>query len=111
MHAVANGFYQLAGCVEGAFGKRYHSGNSKQHFGSEYRCPTQEECIASTARYLRVTEARVREIRSLCLSDTTQSPKALFAQWIDTLRPQWKREAEAGIALIHELNASTAIAA
>lgn len=140
MHATANGFYQLAGSVEGNFGERYHAGNSERHFPitppegkawltTEYRFPTMEECVTSTAEYLRISEAQVRAIREEVIaafkagSDTVAtsevvSPaaekartkagnaaaKARWSAFIDTLRAQWQAEAEAGLALIRELS-------
>jgi len=139
MHAVANGFYQLAGAVEGHFGERYHSGNSERHFpitpapetpwkNTEYRYPTKEEALVSCVEYLRAPLADIQLVRQQCQEAFTQgaasvatSPevssaaeeartkagnaaaKARFALFIDTLRPRWKAEAEAGLELLREL--------
>lgn len=139
MHAVANGFYHLAGATAHHFGEQYHGGNSKQHFPitppegktwptTEYREPTADECLATTAKMLRVDLDDVRTILAACEAAfkaganivagsevvTPQAEKArgkagnakaeeVFAAWCDTLRPGWKAEAEAGLALIKRL--------
>src|SRR3990167_8710708 len=46
-HALANGFYLLAGAFPGPLGERYHAGNS-------YRNPTPDECLSSFAKLWRV---------------------------------------------------------
>jgi hypothetical protein len=78
MHAVANGFYQLAGSVPGNFGERYHSGNSERHFPvtpppdspwkyTEYRYPTMDEALQQCADYLRIDLSDAEVIRDECV--------------------------------------------
>ena len=59
-HADANGWYYLAGYFGGA-GQAYHVGNSNQHFGTEYRRPTQDECLAIWAKHARIPVAEAKE--------------------------------------------------
>jgi hypothetical protein len=141
MHAVANGYYDLAGSIPGNLGEQYHRGNSKMNFPlpagkidpanpwvtTEYRTPTHDECLAMLAEHLRIPLERAKRIRDEvataynkaadgeCLSTelpqarqerhraASSMAKAVFAVFCDTLRPQWKAEAEAGVALIREL--------
>lgn len=120
MHAEANSFYQLAGSVGHHFGEQYHGGNSERHFpitpapetqwrDMEYRMPTKDECLTITAEYLRISEDQVRAIREEVIQafdmGGNAAAKARWAQFVDTLRPQWKAEAEAGLALIRSLSA------
>jgi hypothetical protein len=78
MHATANGFYQLAGSVPGAFGERYHSGNSERHFpitpdpstpwkNTEYRMPNEREALEGFAEYLRLPIDEAEQIRAACI--------------------------------------------
>lgn len=98
MHAVANGFYWLAGNAPHHFGVRYHGGNDR----------TAEECKQICMEYLRISEDEFAAI----LNDTLQcwhdlesatSAELVFSIAVDALRPRWKAEAEAGLALIRKL--------
>ena len=74
MHAVENGWYSLAGALDG-FGARYHAGNSKRHFPceapadkpwqtTEYREPTVDECLQIFADHCRINIAEARRIKA-----------------------------------------------
>lgn len=140
-HAVANGFYDLAGAVDHHFGEQYHRGNSEMNFtveappdepwkNYEHRLPTQDECLKMCADHLRVSIEAVATVRDECckawdaaiskpfvvdhflvahdqqkarVKEANAAAKAVFALFVDTLRDQWKREAEEGIALIRRL--------
>lgn len=137
-YAVANGFYDLAGSVPHHFGEQYHRGNSKQHFpvtaskdkhwqNTEYRLPTEAECLAMLAEHLRISLHQATASRQTCLDAYTASSaevsgmaekargeagnkaaKAAFSAFCDTLRPQWAQEAADGLALIEKLKQSKA---
>lgn len=123
MHAEANGWYALAGAL-GGFGEEYHVGNSKRNFpidppadkpwkNTEYRKPTQEECVQIFADSIRVSVERARQImaevdplgwrNSLAWMRPSQNPGYLQncrERWqaiCEALRPQWKAEADACI--------------
>lgn len=139
MYAVGNGFYDLAGSVSHHFGKKYHMGNSQRHFpctpptdkpwqNTEYRLPTESECLSGLAERIRITIHQATAIRQTCLdaysagaatvstsAEVTpqteearakaggKAAKAAFAAFCDTLRPQWLQEAKDGLALIQSL--------
>jgi len=71
MHAVENGWYWLAGAVDGHHGERYHGGNSKmQHWKDDgefdgYREPTPEECLKFLAKHLRITLDEARKLTEI----------------------------------------------
>ena len=146
MHAAENGFYNLAGAVEGNFGERYHRGNTEMHLPknpvvgiparkppeTEYRKPSHAECLQMLAEHLRCPLDLAQTIKTACIeayekaADTVASSpveeltdaakiargkagaiaaKARFALFCDDMRPRWKAEAEAGVALIKEMHA------
>jgi hypothetical protein len=77
MHAEANGWYDLAGTVPGAFGERYHAGNSKRHFPkpdidpakpwqkTDYREPTLAEALQIFADHIRAPLAEAERVRAI----------------------------------------------
>lgn len=108
MYAEANGWYWMAGAVDGNFGERYHGGNSKQNFPkppnaprrgawdtTDYREPTFEESLETFSRYARVSIEIARALRSDLLA--TDTPRAAFAAWIEAQKPRWAAEAKACI--------------
>lgn len=92
MHAVANGWYALAGALGGA-GETYHRGNAES-YGRMDTSP--DGCLKAFAEHLRIPLAHAESIREefkdreLVGADA----KARLAEIVDTLRPQWKREAD-----------------
>lgn len=137
MHAEANGFYQLAGCVYHHFGERYHGGNSERHFpitpdpatpwrNAEYRFPTEDECLTSTAEYLRTTQEHISIVLRDCLAAYERgkatvassepateaaranagnmAAKAEFSKFIEAQRTRWQDEAAKGLELIRSLS-------
>lgn len=114
-HGIANGWYYLAGFF-GGMGEQYHAGNSKYHFpiapptdkpwcNTEYRQPTQSECLGFFAKHLRLSageaEAFITELR--VPKDNLQAVyaepiKAELQKLVEHLRPRWKQEADACIA-------------
>jgi len=79
MHAEANGFYNLAGSVEGNFGEKYHRGTQKMNFPAippadkpwmnyEHRLPSHQECLAMLAEHLRCSVAECKTIRQNCVT-------------------------------------------
>lgn len=77
MYAEENGFYNLAGSIEGNFGEKYHRGNDEIHFpitpdpetpwiNTECRKPTKEECLQMTAEHLRVSLEAAKTILEDC---------------------------------------------
>lgn len=95
MHAAANGWYWFGGMVDGA-GEKHHAGT-----GSSAKTPTQ--CAAILAEHLRITEQEAWRIAGLANKlgkrDGWKAARAYFGEYVDTLRPRWKREAD---ALIHK---------
>jgi len=106
MHAEANGWYMLAGYFGGA-GEKYHAGNGMRHFGTEYRLPTADECLASFAEHMRITvdEARVfaKDLRDRTPDLLRLGGRALMATWIEEQAPRWKAEADAAVAVLDSL--------
>ena len=131
MHDEANAWYDLAGYY-GGNSERYHVGNSKRHFPlpperidpakpwatTEYREPTNDECLAIFAEHVRVPveEARVladmwRDHTRDCLRTGAYPLVTMREQlkaWIEEQRPRWKREADEAIALLDQLIAEQA---
>jgi hypothetical protein len=103
LHAVANGWYWLAGAL-GGLGERYHGGNSKGQHGGEYREPTPTECLQVFAQHCRIDITEAERIRDhaahlAALRDTAkQHPRAYWQECCDAMRPRWKAEADACIA-------------
>lgn len=89
MHAEANGFYWLAGCVTGGLGEDYHGGS-----GGWAKTP--DECLAILAKHLRLNLPSAE--LAVATVAASNSPKAAFAALVEGLRPRWKAEAAAGLA-------------
>lgn len=90
LHAEAKGWYWLAGAL-GGLGERYHgSGGSPQK--------TTDECREILRRHLRIDEAEVSQLMAETLVTFQQSgPKVareVFASYVESQKPRWKREAE-----------------
>jgi hypothetical protein len=98
-----NGWYWLAGAMGGA-GERYHGGNTRGHYGGEYREPTRDECLAVFARHCRITLPEAETLRAEALDEYLHNPdgwaaaRATMALRLDDMRPRWRAEAEAAIA-------------
>jgi hypothetical protein len=109
MHAEANGWYSLAGALGGA-GQQYHAGNSKRHCpivppadkpwqNTEYREPTQAECLQIFADHCRIPIEEAQAIRDRVAAKWNFPD--MRSEWraiMETMRPRWKAEAEACIA-------------
>jgi len=115
MHAEANGWYSLAGYFGGA-GERYHAGNSEKQIWKEdgtfdrVGFQTPEECLQSFAKHVRITVDDARALAGYWKSTIDDDPKSVrrwFGAWINTQRPRWQAEAEAGIKLLDELIAGS----
>lgn len=103
MHAVANGWYQLAAYYGGA-GERYHAGNSKGHHGGQYREPTPDESLAAFAEHVRISTEQARELaQQWACPDDWASSRRWYAQWIEAQRPRWQAEADAACLLLDKL--------
>lgn len=109
MHAHENGFYWLAGYA-GGLGERFHGGN-----GSTTK--TLGECLAIWAKHVRLPIDEARAIAERLIGAGRNRAKALgykvdggaihvnrcegfhvrtlHAEWIETQRARWKREARA----------------
>lgn len=108
-YAESNGWYHLAGALGGA-GERYHVGNSERHFpvtppadkpwaNTEYRFPTQDECVQLFADYIRVPLEQAQAI-VVDVQGKWNWPD-MRTRWrtiCEEQRPRWKREADACIA-------------
>jgi hypothetical protein len=118
MHAVENGFYQLAGYA-GGLGEHYHAGNAPSHGGTP---PTPETCLASLARHVRLPVEVLRPQMDSLLDGARRSAaeygyrvapttiqanraegfeaRKRFAAWIDAQRERWAREAVECVAAL-----------
>jgi len=109
MHDTANGWYNLAGYLNGA-GEQYHVGNGKRNFPvtappdrpwqtTEYRTPTQDECLAIWAEHMRLPLAEAKDAADK-IAQQWNNPdmKAAHAAYCKAQRPRWKQEAQACIA-------------
>lgn len=115
MHAMANGWYQLAGYYGGA-DERYHGGNSeRQHWNADgsfngYRLSTPDECLESFADHVRLP---LEEARALAIGweyrEDWASTKRWYVQWVETQRARWQTEADAARALLDTLIARDAV--
>jgi hypothetical protein len=109
MHAEANGWYDLAGYFGGA-GERYHVGNSKRHFpieapadkpwmNTEYREPTQDECLQIWAEHCRIDiDTARRAAAEIAVKWNWPDMRKAHAAFIEAQKPRWKAEADACIA-------------
>lgn len=106
MHAVANGWYWLAGALGGA-GEAHHGGNGKRQRWKPdgsfdgYRESTPAECLQTfadlwrmsadeAAATLRVVQAAIVDMKALGRG----SVKELLAELAANRAPVWKREAD-----------------
>lgn len=118
MHAVANGWYAMAGAMNGA-GETYHAGNGKvQHWKPDgsfdgYRESTPEECLIQCANHLRITRQQAANLRDECLALVTHNDpesfgykngcrkaKEYFAERVNAMRPRWAQESAEALKLI-----------
>lgn len=97
MHAEANGWYWLAGAA-GGLGERFHGGN-----GSDAKAAA--ECLAIFARHCRIGYGEAVAILLRCLAygherfgDGVGNPREMWKRICESMKPQWKAEAEACIA-------------
>lgn len=92
MHAVANGWYWLAGACD--LGERYHGGTG-------FVRRTADECLQVLADHLRISLEEANALRADVLS-VQPIPRALrrerFDELVSAMRPRWKSEADAAIA-------------
>ena len=65
-----------------------------------------EWAIGYVASTLRISRDEARQIREWLMAVGPIRAKVDFHAWIETQRPRWKQEADAGIALIRSLNTS-----
>lgn len=108
-HAEANGWYSLAGYFGGA-GQEYHVGNSKRHFpvtppadkpwqNTEYRVPTQDECLRIWADHIRVDiETARKAAQDIAAKWNWPDMREAHKAFIAAQAPRWKTEADACIA-------------
>lgn len=103
MHAEANGWYWMAGALGGA-GEQYHGAS-----GSSAQSP--DECLVNLAEHLRISSTETIKLRNECRAAHTRAGNAriIFSQFVAEQRPRWQAEAQAGIALLHELTARQAV--
>ena len=94
-YAEDNGWYWLAGAVEGGFQQAYHGGN-----GNPAR--SKDECERILARYVRVSvnEARglVVAMVAIAAEQGNKAARKAFGEWIEAQKPRWKAEADKCIA-------------
>jgi len=119
-------WYNLAGAL-GGMGERYHVGNSERHFPisperidpakpwatTEYRKPTEAECLQIFADHCRVSLSDARAIaeevkaelgqpmedgNNAWLASDYARARAKLTAIMEGMRPRWKREADACIA-------------
>lgn len=105
MHAVTNGWYTLAGYFDGA-GEQYHVGKSGRHFpvapppdkpwqNTEYRKPTQDECLQLWANHCRITLEQAREAATAIAAKWNwPDMKAAHAAFIAAQSERWAKEAK-----------------
>lgn len=126
MHGEANGFYWLEGALGGGMGYKYHGGS-----GSSGKTP--DECLRIFADHCRVTLEEAQSIaravkdafeggkRTVATSEVVSERTAkemlkvgracAMRDWkviYSDMLPRFKREADAGLALLHELSAQPA---
>jgi hypothetical protein len=139
MHGTSNGWYNLAAVLPEFAGQKYHVGNSERHYpkpegaprrgdwdNTDYRKPTQAECMAIVAEYFRITIKEASDLRESVIGWALegmvlrqqaeeagasaagvyksvgrydwQHARAEFDKWVERQKPRWKAEAEACIA-------------
>ncbi len=108
-HAEANGWYNLAGYFGGA-GERFHVGNSERHFPiappadkpwqtTEYRKPTQEECLQLWANYMRIDlETAQHAAETIKAKWNWPDMREAHKQFTVAQAERWRAEADACIA-------------
>jgi hypothetical protein len=108
MHDAANGWYNFAGYLGGA-GERYHVGNSERHFpieppagktwpNTEYRKPTQDECLRIWAEHVRIPfDEALKVAAQVSAHWNFPDQKKAHAEWIGQQRKRWRAEADACI--------------
>lgn len=87
MHAEANGWYWLAGAVDGHFGQEIHGGN-----GTPAR--TQDECLEIFAKHVRTTIGDARRLRDWFASMHVALARTTFKHWVAEQRPRWQDDAK-----------------
>lgn len=93
MHADGNGWYWLAGIVDG-LGERYHGGSGDYGKGPK-------ECARIFANHARISEPEAIRLAGRINKQFKRDPakaRKEFSAWIDQQRPRWKKEANAVIA-------------
>lgn len=104
MHAVANGWYWLAGAC-GGLGEPHHGGNGWPYTQALPECAA-ERCTQALAKHLRIKSEEASTLLRLtranydaCLAlgyperKAREKVRAEFATFVDEQRPRWKREA------------------
>ena len=103
MHHATNGYYWLAGTVPGGLGEEYHGGS-----GPSGKTPA--ECFHILCSHLRISEDEARDIREKVQNAIALTPgikeglyagKKCFYEYVDSLKPRWKKEADAIISKYH----------
>lgn len=122
MHAEANGWYNLAGAL-GGLGEAYHAGNSKRNMlcappanapwrDTEYREPTQEECVQLFANYIRLPLVEAQAFIAtldvppmplgnaaiLTVRHNAKQVRKAWAAFCEQQKPRWLAEANDAIA-------------
>ena len=115
MSAEANGWYNLAGYYGGAE-ERYHRGNSASNYPlaeldptkpwqtTEYRLPTEDECLQQFSDYVRIPRVLAKELAELwrCEGDWTAT-RRWFGEWLETEKGRFQAEADDACKLLDEL--------
>lgn len=103
MYASENGMYWLAGAMGNPFGEQYHGGNSTPGRSSA-------ECMKIFREHLRLTPEQAAEVLGDIYSKTNAQhdnrrayARALLAEFCETQKPRWKREADSCI-VAHNLS-------
>lgn len=86
MHAEANGWYWLAGALDG-LGEQFHGGN-----GNPPR--SRSDCLDIFAKHVRLSRAQAKELAEEVRHATPSLRRARFKAWVEDQRPRWKQEAE-----------------
>jgi hypothetical protein len=90
MHAEANGWYWLAGSVDGGFGEQYHGGSTPNHSAAE--------CLRIFADHVRINHQDAADLREWLLlvqkNHGNKLARKAFATWIEEQKTRWKHEAD-----------------